>query len=89
MLSDPDMAKYSVYDLHALQLSCVFLKLYKLYKLMLTIPATSAANECSFSALKRLKNCLRNSQSQDMFQFNYLHKSGAQQFLISQQLNEQ
>jgi hypothetical protein len=29
------------------------------------MPATSAADERSFSALKRLKNYLRNSQSQD------------------------
>jgi hypothetical protein len=32
---------------------------------VLTIPATSAVDERSFSALKRLKNYLRNSQSQD------------------------
>jgi hypothetical protein len=32
---------------------------------VLTIPTISAADESSFSALKRLKNYLRNSQSQD------------------------
>jgi hypothetical protein len=32
---------------------------------VLTIPATSAADERSFSVLKRLKNYLRNWQSQD------------------------
>jgi hypothetical protein len=32
---------------------------------VLTIPATSAVDEHSFSALKRSKNYLRNSQSQD------------------------
>jgi hypothetical protein len=32
---------------------------------VLAIPATSAADERSFSALKRLKNYLRHSQSQD------------------------
>ncbi|PNF14161.1 hypothetical protein B7P43_G13483, partial [Cryptotermes secundus] len=69
MFSDPDMAKDSVYDLHqymyALQLSCVFPQIFKLCELVLTIPATSAADERSFSALKRLKNYLRNSQNQD------------------------
>jgi hypothetical protein len=32
---------------------------------VLTIPATGAVDEHSFSALKRLKTYLRNSQSQD------------------------
>jgi hypothetical protein len=32
---------------------------------VLTIPATSAADERSFSTLKRLKNYFRNSQIQD------------------------
>jgi hypothetical protein len=61
MFSDPDMAKDSVYDLHqymyALRISCVFPQIFKLCELMLTIPATSA--------LKSLKNYLRNSQSQN------------------------
>jgi hypothetical protein len=51
--SDTDMAKDSVYDLHqymyALQLSCVFPQIFKLCELVLTIPATSAADERSFS----------------------------------------
>jgi hypothetical protein len=68
MFSDPDMAKDSVYDLHqymyALQL-CVFQQIFKLWELVLTIPATSAAEERSFSVLERLKNYFRNSQSQD------------------------
>jgi hypothetical protein len=38
-------------------------KFFKLSELVLTIPATSAADESSFSALKRLKNYLRNSKS--------------------------
>jgi hypothetical protein len=34
-------------------------------RLVLTIPATSAADERSFSALKRIEIYLRNSQNQD------------------------
>jgi hypothetical protein len=45
----------SLYDLHqymyALQLSCIFPQIFKVCELMLTIPATSAADV----ALKRLK----------------------------------
>jgi hypothetical protein len=67
--SGPDIAKDSLYDLHqymyALQLSCIFPQIFKLYELVLTMPATSAADELSFSALKRLKNYLKNLQSQD------------------------
>lgn len=37
----------------------------KLASLILTIPATSAGAERSFSALKRIKTYLRNSQSQN------------------------
>jgi hypothetical protein len=63
----PDMVKDSVYDLHqymyTLQLSRVFLQIFKLCELVLTIPAMSATDERSFSALKRLKNYLRKSQS--------------------------
>jgi hypothetical protein len=47
-----------------LVLVCVFPQILKLGELVLTIPGTSAADERSFSALKRLKNYLRNSQSQ-------------------------
>jgi hypothetical protein len=58
----------SLYDLHqymyALQL-CIFPQIFKLCELVLTIPVTSAADERSFSALKKLKNYLRNLQSQD------------------------
>jgi hypothetical protein len=60
MFSNPDVAKDSAYDLHqymyALQLSCVFPQIFKLSELVLTIPATNAEDESSFSALKRLKN---------------------------------
>jgi hypothetical protein len=51
--------------MYALQLSCVFPQIFKLSELVLAIPATSAADERSFPALERLKNYLRNSQSQD------------------------
>lgn len=37
----------------------------KLIKLILTIPATSASAERSFSALKRIKNYCRNTTAQD------------------------
>lgn len=43
----------------------IFSQVTKLVKLILTVPASSCANECSFSALKRLKNYLRSTMSQD------------------------
>jgi hypothetical protein len=47
-----------------LVLFCVFLQIFKLCEL--TIPVTSAVDERSFSALKRLKNYFRTSpQTQD------------------------
>lgn len=39
----------------------------KLVSLILTIPATSAGTERSFSALKRIKTYLKNTQSQNRF----------------------
>jgi hypothetical protein len=49
MFSDLDMTKDSMYDLrkymYALQLSCVSSQILKLCELVLTIPATSAADE--------------------------------------------
>ncbi|KAL4107233.1 hypothetical protein QTP88_017616 [Uroleucon formosanum] len=40
---------------------------YKLFILILTIPSTSVSNERSFSSLKRIKTCSRNSISQVRF----------------------
>ncbi|KAL4125889.1 hypothetical protein QTP88_010126 [Uroleucon formosanum] len=40
---------------------------YKLFILILTIPSTSVSNERSFSCLKRIKTCSRNSISQVRF----------------------
>lgn len=37
----------------------------KLMKLVVTIPATSASTERSFSCLKRIKNCARNTMNQE------------------------
>ncbi|KAL4153064.1 hypothetical protein QTP88_000897 [Uroleucon formosanum] len=42
---------------------------YKLFILILTIPSTSVSNERSFSCLKRIKTCSRNSISQVRFSF--------------------
>jgi hypothetical protein len=52
MISDPDMAKDSVYDLHqymyTLQLSCISPQIFKLCELLLTISAKNAVDEHSF-----------------------------------------
>jgi hypothetical protein len=56
---------FSVFLDTVLVLFYVFPQIFKLCELVLTIPATNVADERSFSALKRLKNYLRNSQSQD------------------------
>lgn len=45
----------------------VYPNLYKLLKVALTIPVSSATCERSFSAMKRIKNWLRNSMSQEKF----------------------
>lgn len=47
------------------ELADVFPQTYILTALILTIPATSASAERSFSALRRVKNYLRNSQSDE------------------------
>lgn len=47
------------------ELRDVFPETHKLCKLILTIPATSASTERSFSALKRIKNYLRSTQGQE------------------------
>lgn len=47
------------------ELEDVFPQTYKLTVLILTIPATSASAEISFSALRRVHNYLRNSQSDE------------------------
>jgi hypothetical protein len=66
--SDPEFSR-NVCDLHdyirTQELDDVFPETYKLSKLILTIPATSSSTERSFSALKRIKNYLRNTQGQE------------------------
>lgn len=47
-----------------------FSKTFKLTVISLTIPVSSAACERAFSALKRLKNCIRNSTINE--RLNYL-----------------
>jgi hypothetical protein len=46
------------------ELHDVFPETFNLSKLILTIPATSSSTERSFSAQKRAKNYLRNTQGQ-------------------------
>ncbi|XP_063231899.1 zinc finger MYM-type protein 1-like [Bacillus rossius redtenbacheri] len=69
LFTDSDMHKCTVSDfqlyLVASELSDVFPETLKLSKLILTMPATSASAERSFSALKRIKDYLRNSQRQE------------------------
>lgn len=43
----------------------IFAQFMKLIKLLMTIPASSCMNERSFSTLRRLKNYLRSTMSQD------------------------
>ncbi|KAL4090117.1 hypothetical protein QTP88_025016 [Uroleucon formosanum] len=45
----------------------IFLNLYKLLQLALTIPVSSASCERSFSVMRRIKTWLRNSMSNDRF----------------------
>jgi hypothetical protein len=47
------------------ELHDVFPQTYNLSKLILTIPATSSSTERTFSALKRVKNYLWNTQGQE------------------------
>nr|CAH7719268.1 unnamed protein product [Callosobruchus chinensis] len=47
------------------ELDKAFPEAFKLADLLLTIPATSASVERSFSAMKRIKTCQRNTQLQD------------------------
>ncbi|KAL4149716.1 hypothetical protein QTP88_003593 [Uroleucon formosanum] len=55
---------------------------YKLFILILTIPSTSVSNERSFSCLKRIKTCSRNSISQ--VRFSSLTILSIEKFLINQ-----
>ncbi|KAL4141563.1 hypothetical protein QTP88_004184 [Uroleucon formosanum] len=55
---------------------------YKLFILILTIPSTSVSNERSFSCLKRIKTCSRNSISQ--VRFSSLSILSIEKFLINQ-----
>ncbi|KAL4107461.1 hypothetical protein QTP88_017803 [Uroleucon formosanum] len=55
---------------------------YKLFILILTIPSTSVSNERSFSCLKRIKTCSRNSISQ--VRLSSLSILSIEKFLINQ-----
>ena len=48
------------------ELGDVFPQTYKIAKLILTIPATNVSTERSFSALKRIKNYMHNTQGQEL-----------------------
>jgi hypothetical protein len=65
---DPEFSR-SVCELHEYirtqELHDVFPETYNFSKLILTIPATSSSIERSFSALKRVKNYLWNTQGQE------------------------
>ncbi|KAJ8880461.1 hypothetical protein PR048_016931 [Dryococelus australis] len=69
LFTGSDAHKSTVSDLHiyltASGLGEVFPEIQKLSKLITTIPATSASVRRSFSALKRIKNYLRNIQRQE------------------------
>ncbi|CAH1109421.1 unnamed protein product [Psylliodes chrysocephalus] len=43
----------------------IFTETYKLFNLVLTIPATSVSAERNFSCLKRIKTYLRNTMTQE------------------------
>jgi hypothetical protein len=66
--SDPEFFR-SLFELHECirtqELHDVFPETYNLSKLILTLPATSSSVESSFSALKRIKHYLRNTQGQE------------------------
>lgn len=67
--SSAEFHKASIHELwlylKSTDLSDSLSQITKLASLILTIPATSAGAERSFSALKRIKTYLRNSQSQN------------------------
>jgi hypothetical protein len=63
--SDPEFSR-SVCELHEyIMTHDVFPETYNLSKLIQTIPAPSSSTERSFSALKRVKNYLQNTQGQE------------------------
>jgi hypothetical protein len=88
MFSAPDMAKracmiyINICMLFSYRAFSCKSSNFKLCELVLTIGATSAADERSFSALKRLKKYLRNSQSQDRLSWLALMNIG-KSFLYS------
>lgn len=69
LYSSNEFSKLPIYKLHEyLQISGIasaMQEVAKLSKLILTIPATSASVEASFSGLKRIKTYLRSTQSQE------------------------
>lgn len=64
----PEFSKFGVYTVIAHfyenNLQKIFPEVLRLAKLIVTIPATSASTERSFSSLKRIHTYLRNTQSQ-------------------------
>lgn len=53
-----------IQNLHANNLTTIFPEVYKLAKLIVTIPVSTASAERSFSCLKRIHTYLRNTQGQ-------------------------
>lgn len=53
-----------IQNLHTNNLTAIFPEVYKLAKLIVTIPVSSASAERSFSCLKRIHTYLRNTQNQ-------------------------
>ncbi|CAH1110586.1 unnamed protein product [Psylliodes chrysocephalus] len=69
LYNDPDYVQKNLQAfyqyLKSSELDSAFPEAFKLANLFLTIPATSASVERSFSAMKRIKTCQRNTQLQD------------------------
>ena len=52
-------------EIYALGLKAIFPNVLTALRIFLTLPATVASNERSFSVLKRIKNCLRSNMLQE------------------------
>ena len=64
-----DFSRKRIHDIyeyiHENSLACAFKEVFKLSKLILTIPSSAASTERSCSALKRINRCLRSNQTQE------------------------
>uniref|UniRef100_A0A6P7GJV3 Uncharacterized protein LOC114337735 isoform X1 n=1 Tax=Diabrotica virgifera virgifera TaxID=50390 RepID=A0A6P7GJV3_DIAVI len=64
-ISEKEIPRNLLNFLNSTGLNKSLCEVVKLCELVLTIPATSASVECSFSVLKRIKSFTRNSTSED------------------------